>query len=81
MLYFEGVPLFFALHYYGDTEHLCGGCNVEQEGFSIGRRNQDRSLRQKLLDRVKCLLGLGRPFKVVGLLQKSIKGETSFAEA
>ena len=60
---------------------MCGGQNVEKKGFSIGRRNQDRGLRQKLLDCVKRLLGLGHPFKVVGLLQKSIKGETSFAEA
>ena len=60
---------------------MSGGRNVEQKGFSIGRRNQDWGLHQKLLDHVKCLLGLGRPFEVVGLLQKSIKGETSFAEA
>ena len=57
-----------------------GSRNVEQKGFSIGWRNQDRGLHKKLLDRVKCLLGLGRPFEVVGLLQKSIKGETSFAK-
>ena len=38
-------------------------------------------LRQKLLDPVKCLLGLGHPFKMVGLLQEPIEGETSFAEA
>ena len=58
-----------------------GGRNVEQKEFSIGRRNQDRGLCQKLLDRVKCLLGLGCPFEMVGLLQKPIEGETSFAEA
>ena len=80
MLYFEGVPFFFSLHYQGGTDHLCGGHNVEQKGFSIDRRNQDRGLRQKQLDHVKCLLGLRCPFKVVGLLQKSIKGETSFTE-
>ena len=55
--------------------------HVEQKGFSIDQRNQDRGLRQKLLDRVKCLLGLERPFKVVSLLQKLIKRETSFAKA
>ena len=80
-MYFEGVPLFLLLHYQGSADHLHGGHNVEQKGFSIGRRNQDRGLRQKLLDRVKCLLGLGCPFKVVGLLPKLIKGETSFTEA
>ena len=57
-----------------------GGRNVEPK-FSIGRRNQDRGLRQKQLDHVKCHLGLGCPFEVVSLLQKSIKGETSFTEA
>ena len=51
-----------------------------QKGFSIGRRNLDQGLHQKQLDHVKCLLGLRRPFEVVGLLQKLIKGETSFAE-
>ena len=43
--------------------------------------DQDRGLRQKLLDCVKCLLGLERPFEVVCLLEKLIKGETSFAKA
>ena len=51
-----------------------GGPNVEQKRFFIDRRNQDQGLHQKLLDRVKCLLGLRRPFEVVGLLQKLIKG-------
>ena len=60
---------------------MCDSCNVEQKGFSIGWRNQDQGLRQKMFDRVKCFLGLGRPFKVVGLLQESIKGESSFTEA
>ena len=68
MLYFEGMPLFFSLHYQGGADHLRGGHSVEQKGFSIGWRNQDRSLHQKLLDHVKCLLGLGRPFEVIGLL-------------
>ena len=77
---FEGVPLFFLLHHQGITDHLCGGHNVEQKWFPVGRRDQDRGLYQKLLDRVKCLLGLGCPFEMVGLLQKLIEGETSFAE-
>ena len=81
MLYFEDVPLFFSLHYQGGVDHLRGGRNVEQKGFSIGRRNQDRGLCQKLLDHVKCLMGLGHPFEVVGHLQKSINGKTSFAKA
>ena len=67
-LYFEGVSLFFPLHYQGGIDHLHGGRNVEQKGFSIGRRNQDWALRQKQLDRVKCLLGHRRPLKMVGLL-------------
>ena len=75
------VPLFFSLHYQGGTDHLCGGHDVERKGFSHGRRNQDRGLCQELLNHVKWLLGLICPFKVVSLLQKSIKGETSFAEA
>ena len=58
-----------------------GGRDVEQKGFSLDRRNQDQGLRQNLLNHVKCLLGVGCPFEVVSLLQKSIKGETSFAEA
>ena len=45
-----------------------GGRNVEQKWFPIGQRDQDRDLRQKLLNRVN-------------LLQKPIEGETSFAEA
>ena len=80
-LYFEGKPFFFLLHYQGDADHMHGGRYVEREGFSIGTRNQDRGLRQKLLDHVKCLLGLGRPFKMVGLLHELIEGDTSFAEA
>ena len=58
-----------------------GGRNVEQKWFPVGWGDQDRGVRQELLDLVKCLLGLGRPFEVVGLLQKSIKGETSFTKA
>ena len=79
-LHFEGVSLFFSLHQ-GGTDHLHGGRNVEQKWFPIGRRDQDQGLHQKLLDHVKCLLGLGRPFKMVGLLQELIEGETSFTEA
>ena len=75
------MSLFFSLHHQGSADHLRGGHNVEQKQFPVGQRDLDRGLRQKLLDRVKCLLGLRRPFKVVGLLQKTIKGETSFAEA
>ena len=67
-LYFEGVPLFFSLHYQGGADHLRGGCNVEQKGFPIGQRNQDQGLRQELFDCVKRLLGLGHPFEMVGLL-------------
>ena len=43
-LYFEGVPLFFPLHYQGGADHLRGGRNIEKKGFSIDRRNQDRGL-------------------------------------
>ena len=43
-LYFKGVPLFFSLHYQGSTDHLCGGYDVEQKGFSLDGRNQDRGL-------------------------------------
>ena len=57
-----------------------GGLNVEQERFPIGRGDHDRGLHQELLDFVKCLLGLGRPFETVGFIQKLIEGETSFAE-
>ena len=67
-MYFESVPLFFPLHYYGGADHLRGGRNVEQERFTIGRRNLDWGLCQKPLDYVKCLLGLGHPFEMVGLL-------------
>ena len=67
-LHFEGVSLFFSLHHQDGADYLRGGRNVEQKWFRIGRRDQDRRLRQKLLDRVKCLLGLGRPFETIGLL-------------
>ena len=60
---------------------MCGGHNIEQKRFPIDRRDQDWGLRQELLDLVKCLLGLGRPFEAVDLLQKPIEGETSFAKA
>ena len=81
MLHFEGVFLFFSLYHQGCADHLRGGHDVEQKRFPIGRGDQDWGLHQKLLDHVKCLLGLGHPFKMVGLLQKPIDGETSFAEA
>ena len=68
-------------HYQGGADYLCGGHDVEQKGFSLGGRNQDWGLCQELFNLVKCFLGLGCPFKVTGLLQKSIKGETSFIEA
>ena len=58
-----------------------GGRNVEQKRSPIVWGDQDWGLRQELLDLVKCLLGLGRLFKVVGLLQKPIEGETLFAQA
>ena len=79
-LYFEGVSLFFSLYHQGGADHFYGGRNVEQKRFPVGWGDQDRGLRQELLDLVKCLLGLGRPFEVVGLLQKPIEGETSFVE-
>ena len=62
------MPLFLLLYYQGSADHLHGGRYVEQKGFSVDWRNQDQGLRQKLLDRIKCLLGLRRPFEVVGLL-------------
>ena len=58
-----------------------GGRDIEHKRFPVDQRDQHRGLRQKLLDRVKCLLGLERPFETVGLLQKLIEGETSFTEA
>ena len=60
---------------------MCGGYNVEQKRFPIIWGDQDRSLRHELLDLVKCLLDLERPFERVGLLQKPIEEETSFVEA
>ena len=81
LLYFEGVSLFFSLYHQGGTDHLRGGRDVEQKWFPVGRRDQDRGLRQKSLDHVKCFLGLRRPFKTVDLLQEPIEGETSFVEA
>ena len=80
-LYFEGVSLFFSLYHQGGANHLRGGHDVEQKLFPVGQSNQDWGLCQKLLDGVKCFLGLGRPFKMVGLLQELIEGETSFVEA
>ena len=80
-LYFEGMSLFFSLHHQGDADHLCGGRNIEQKRFPVIWGDQDRGLCQELLDLVKCLLGLGRPFETVSLLQKPIEGETSFVEA
>ena len=74
-LHFEGVSLFFSLY------HLRGGRDVERKLFPIDQRDQDWGLRQKPLDRVKRLLGLGSPFKTVDLLQKPIEGEIPFAEA
>ena len=68
MLHFEGVSLFFSLYHLGGVDHLRGGHDVEQKRFPISQGDQDRGLRQKLLNRVKCLLGLGRPFKTVGFL-------------
>ena len=67
MLHFEGVSLFFLLYHRGNADYLRGGRNVEQKWFPVGWEDQDRSLHQELLDLVKCLLGLERPFKVVGL--------------
>ena len=58
-----------------------GGRDVEQKRFPVGRRDQDWGLCQKLLDRVKYLLGLEHPFKMVGLLQEPIEGETSLTKA
>ena len=80
MLHFEGVDLFFSLHHQDGADHLRGGRNVEQKQFFVGRRDQDRGLRQKLLDHVKCLLGHEGPFETVSLLQEPIEWETSFAE-
>ena len=57
-----------------------GGRNVEQKWFPIGWGDKDQGLCQKLLDLVKCLLGLGHPFETVGLLQEPIEGETSFTK-
>ena len=81
MLYFKGMSLFSLLYHQGDTDHLCGGRNIEQKQFPVSQGDQDRGLRLELLDLVKCLLGLGRPLEMVGLFQKPIEGETSFAEA
>ena len=81
VLHFEGVSLFFSLYHQGCADHLHGGRNVEQKRFPVGRGDKDRGLRQELLDLIKCLLGLGRPLKMVGFLQKPIEGETSFVEA
>ena len=61
-LYFKGVSLFFLHYHQGGTDHLHGGHDVEQEWFPIGWGDQDQGLRQKLLDHVKCLLGLECPF-------------------
>ena len=80
-LHSEGVSLFFSLYHQGDADHLRGGRNVEQKQFPVSWGDQDRGLRQKPLDRAKCLLGLGRPFEAVSLLQKPIEGETSFTKA
>ena len=68
------MPLFFPLHYQGGTDHLRGGRDVEQKGFSLIRRNQDRGLRQKQFDHVKRPLGLGCPFEVISLFSKVDKG-------
>ena len=38
-LHFEGVSLFVPLYHQGGADHLCGGHNVEQEWFPIGRGN------------------------------------------
>ena len=75
------MSLFFSLYHQGSADHLRGGHDVEQKLFPIDRSDQDWGLCQKLLDGVKCLLGLGRPFEMVSLLQEPIEGETSFAEA
>ena len=80
-VHFEGVSLFFSLYHQGSADHLSGGHDVEKKLFPVSRRDQDRSLCQELLDHVKCLLGLRRPFEMVGLLQKLIEGETLFTKA
>ena len=80
-LHFEGVSLFFSLYHQGGADHFHGGRNVEHKWFPVGWGDQDRGLCQELLDLVKRLLGLGHPFEMVGLLQKPIEGEISFAEA
>ena len=67
-LYFESVSLFFPLYHQGGPDYLRGGCNVEQKRFLIDRGDQYQGLRQELLDLVKCLLGLRRPFEMVGFL-------------
>ena len=80
-LHFEGMSLFFSLYHQIGADRLHGGRNVELKRFPIGRGDQDRGLHQEPIDFVKCLLGLGLPFEAVGLLQKPIEGETSFAKA
>ena len=67
-LHFEGMSLFFSLYHLGGADHLRGGHDVRQKLFPVGRRDQDRGLHQKLLDCVKCLLGLRHPFETVVLL-------------
>ena len=51
-MYFEGVSLFFSLHYQGGADHLRGGRNVEQKRFPVDQTDQDRGLCQELLDLV-----------------------------
>ena len=62
-LHFEGVSLFFLLYHQGGADHLRGGRDVEQKGFSLGGRNYDWGLCQELFNHVKCFLGLGCPFE------------------
>ena len=38
-LHFEGMFLFFSLYHQGGADHLRGGRYVQQEGFSVARRN------------------------------------------
>ena len=38
-LHFEGVSLFFSLYHQGGADHLCGGYDVEQKQFPVGRRD------------------------------------------
>jgi len=60
------VPFFLPFDHDSCAGHLIGGCDVEEQWFSLGRRYQDGRVSEQSLELVKGFLGLGGLGKVLG---------------